>query len=197
MDISGQIITWFAYGMAFYILGVTIFLVANIAIGAVRARSALWWYLVYSVVVVGMMLIGLLYLPSMVLQYTNDGIEAAQPEIKRFTTNIEGMFQTAIGDPVVGQPQAPSMTDPQPQPIVIPTIDSDSGGGSPTDTQIGTPPTTPTRATVPTPTPVLTLTPSTDLQQEGADRLATVRAVTSPTPDLLNPPTPVIHGGGS
>lgn len=205
MDILNTAVVWLSYGMAAYIIGVTIFLMANIAIGAIKARSALWWYLVYSVVVVGMLLAGLEYLPSMVLESANDGIEASAPEMERFALNIRELFETAVNSGESGGASLPETTsDTTPQEAEA--VDPDVGGGAPDvlpptmtpDIQI----LVPTSAATPTGTPSPTSHPgeSTDqLSAEATARYATVQAADAgPQPtatfDILHPPTPEIWG---
>jgi len=196
MELLNTAITYISWGLAAYMVGVTLFLAANIAIGAIKTRSALWWYLVYSVVVVGMMLAGLKYLPSMVLQYSNEGIEAAQPEMARFAQNVRGIFDTAAGSGGGSQPQptgVPAAVD-----TAVPAVggnpdgsDPDAGGGGGEILPTATPfLTTPTLA--PTSTP--------NYQATSDARLATVTAaagdhqpVATPTYDILHPPTPIIQ----
>lgn len=197
MELVNTAVTWVSWALAAYMVGVTLFLAANIAIGAIKTRSALWWYLVYSVVVVGMMLAGLKYLPSMVLQYSNEGIEAAQPEMARFAENVRGVFNTAAGgaSPTGGGsvPPTPTMTPPA---ISGPTdgSDPDAGGGAGIE---------PTMLPIMT-TPTLAPTGTPNYEATANARLATVTAAAgdyqppaTPGPtatyDILHPPTPVVR----
>jgi hypothetical protein len=186
MELIDTGINWISWAGAAYVVGTTIFLVVNIAIGAVRAKSALWWFLIYSVVVVGMMLAGLKYLPAMVLAYSNDGLEAAEPEMQRFTHNINRIFNTAADASRAGaDPLVPPATPSPPPP------DPNAGGGTeplPIPTPI---------AGTPTPTPP----PGIDYDATADARLATITAAAAdyqpptptPTYDILKPPTPIIR----
>lgn len=199
MDMLNVIITWISWALAAYMVGVTILIVASMAIGAIKARSALWWYLVFSVVVVGMMLAGLQYLPTMVLQSANDGIEAAQPEMARFAENVQGIFNSAVASDSMPAPANTQQTAVDPLPAAPPTVDTQAGGGAP-QFQAPLPPTmapvlsTPTiEATVQAAATTL-LEP--DYQATSTSQVATVQAVgVTPTFDVLNPPTPVIQKG--
>ncbi|MCB8988966.1 MAG: hypothetical protein H6661_14590, partial [Ardenticatenaceae bacterium] len=42
MELLNTAITYISWGLAAYMVGVTLFLAANIAIGAIKTRSALW-----------------------------------------------------------------------------------------------------------------------------------------------------------
>lgn len=195
MELIDTGINWISWAGAAYVVGMTIFLVVNIAIGAVKSKSALWWFLIYSVVVIGMMLAGLKYLPTLVLAYSNEGIEAAEPEMARFTQNIGRIFNTATGLSAPESPPAPISPSPPPAPPAPalpapapPDQDPEAGGGidpAPTDTP--SPPISPS----PPPSP----TPSQAEYRATADaRLATVTAASQPAPtyDILKPPTPII-----
>ena len=212
MDKVNVVIGWVSWALAAYMVAVTLFLAANIAIGAIKTRSALWWYLVYSVVVVGMMLAGLEYLPSMVLEAANQGIEAAAPEMERFAGNVQGIFDTAASSgslpPAGSNPQAaaPPVDTPFPTGGNPAADDPDVGGGM---GAADLPPTAPPILTTPTaqatPTIDLTTNPAdmypaeSDLQATAASMRQTVVAVSSPTPgatptyDILKPPTPIIQ----
>lgn len=188
MEMVQTAVTWISWALAAYIVAVVIFLIANIGIQAVRTKSALWWYLVYSVVVVGMMLAGLQYLPSMFLESVNEGIEASQPEMERLTLNVQRIFNTAAdGSGAQGGngPQATAV----PAPSATPDINMGGGVGVETAVPVLT---TPTLA--PTSTPY-----EPDYAATADARLATVTAAaeryTGPTstPDPLHPPTPIIR----
>lgn len=216
MDKVNVVIGWVSWALAAYMVAVTLFLAANIAIGAIKTRSALWWYLVYSVVVVGMMLAGLEYLPSMVLEAANEGIEAAAPEMERFAGNVQGIFDTAASSgslpPAGSNPQtAVLQTETPPPPGGNPNTDDPNAGGGAGAADL--PPTAPPILTTPTvqATPTLNLTTNpadlypaeSDLQATAASMRQTVVAVSSPTReatpgptptyDILKPPTPIIQ----
>ena len=193
MELLDTGIRWISWALAAYMVGSTIVFVIGVGIGAIKTKSALWWYLIYSVVVVGMMLAGLKYLPAMVLQFSNEGIESAQPEMNRFAGNVRGIFDTAAGSGAQVQPTATL------SPISGPTdgSDPDAGGGG------GIPPTMVPIITTPTLAPTSTpLTVTIDYHATADARLATVTAAAAqyqPTPgptatyDILKPPTPIIQ----
>lgn len=205
MELVNTVISWVSWALAAYMVGVTLFLAANIAIGAIKTRSALWWYLIYSVVVVGMMLVGLKYLPSLVLEYANDGIEAAEPEMARFAANIAGIFDTAANSGALPPPGNP---DTQPAATAVSataTSDPNAGGGG------GIPPTMVPVLATPTLPPATTATPSPtyapgpdnpepDYSATATSQYATVQAVAplpatpgpTPTFDIMHPPTPYV-----
>lgn len=197
MELVNTAVIWISWALAAYMVGVTIFLAANIAIGAIKTRSALWWYLVYSVVVVGMMLAGLKYLPSMVLEYSNDGIEAAGPEMARFAENVRDIFNTAAGGaPPPGNAAAGA------QPTAVPATPASIGGGSTdgSDPDAGGGVVIPPTMTPVLTTPTLAPTATPDYQATADGRLATAQAVkatptigATPTYDILKPPTPIIQ----
>jgi len=196
-----SVIRWIGYGLAAYVLGSVIVLVIGVGIGAIKTKSALWWYLIYSVVVVGMMLAGLRYLPSTVLQFANEGIEASQPEMERFANNVGELFYTAAGGALNA---AERMATPTPYipPVTIPPVlsgptdgsDSDAGGGVGWDDLSATPTLAPTASATPTPI---------DYIATADARLLTVTAAAAPylsatpgptaTYDILKPPTPIIQ----
>lgn len=127
MEMVQTAVTWISWFLAAYIVAVVIFLIANIGIQAVRTKSALWWYLVYSIVVVGMMLAGLQYLPSMFLESVNEGIEASQPEMERLTVNVQRIFNTAASGTGTGTTGSGANATAVPEPTA--TIDINVGGG--------------------------------------------------------------------
>ncbi len=183
MEMVQTAVTWISWFLAAYIVAVVIFLIANIGIQAVRTKSALWWYLVYSVVVVGMMLAGFQYLPAMFLESVNDGIEASQPEMERLTLNVQRIFNTAADGTSAGSGAVGTAV-----PAPTATIDINVGGGLATAVPILT---TPTLA--PTSTPY-----EPDYNATADARLATVTAAAegyapTATPDPLHPPTPIIQ----
>lgn len=183
MEMVQTAVTWISWFLAGYIVAVVIFLIANIGIQAVRTKSALWWYLVYSIVVVGMMLAGLQYLPSMFLESVNEGIEASQPEMERLTVNVQRIFNTAASGTGTTGSGANATAVPEP----TATIDINVGGGLVTAVPVLT---TPTLA--PTGTPY-----EPDYSATADARLATVTAAAegyapTATPDPLHPPTPII-----
>lgn len=189
MELINTGINWISWAGAAYVVGTTIFLVVNIAIGAVKAKSALWWFLIYSVVVVGMMLAGLKYLPALVLTYSNDGLEAAEPEMARFAHNINRIFNTAAEAPPAPAAAAPPATL---ENIAPATPDPNVGGGTAP---------LPDATTIITGTPTLAPTTITDYNATADARLLTITAAAaayqppSPTPtyDILKPPTPIIR----
>ncbi len=192
MEMVQTAVTWISWFLAAYIVAVVIFLIANIGIQAVRTKSALWWYLVYSIVVVGMMLAGLQYLPSMFLESVNEGIEASQPVMERLTVNVQRIFNTAASGTGTTGSGANATAVPEP----TATIDINVGGGLVTAVPVLT---TPTLAPTGTPYLAPTGTPYEPDYSATADaRLATVTAAAegyapTATPDPLHPPTPIIQ----
>ncbi|MBK8987401.1 MAG: hypothetical protein IPM39_15210 [Chloroflexi bacterium] len=192
MELLDTGIRWISWALAAYMVGSTIVFVIGVGIGAIKTKSALWWYLIYSVVVVGMMLAGLKYLPALVLQFSNEGIESAQPEMDRFAGNVRGIFDTAAG---AGN-SAPAKPTATLSPLGGPTdgSDPDAGGG-------GSQPTVSPILATPTLAPIATM-PEPDYRATADARLATVTAAAAqyqatPGPtatyDILKPPTPIIQ----